>query len=439
MGAGMNQLSVLLSGDALITRPYVPRADQGLLELLRSVDVRFSNFEMLINDYQGTPAVEAGGLHLSAPRHIGRDMQASGFNLFATANNHSLDFGTDGLLSHIDAMRALEMTFAGVGEALGEASAPAYLDTSSGRVALISCASSFAPGQRAGERRGDFGGRPGLNPLRHRTTIRLEDELFRQLEGISETIGVAEVNRWLDRTEFRPPPEDPENQMFFLGRTHTDGPVYERSEVSEIHTYPHPGDLARIVREIEHARRQSDLVIVSIHAHEAEIQIEKPARFIEAFGRACIDAGADVVTGSGPHIMRGIELYEGKPIFYSLGNLWFEFETVNRLPADSYEMWRVDTIESTPADVYDNGLLGFHKDQRYWESALPICHFEGQELRRIELHCMSLGYGEPRSRRGTPYQSSVEDAERIVGYVSKFSEPYGTEIDFIDGIGRIVI
>jgi poly-gamma-glutamate capsule biosynthesis protein CapA/YwtB (metallophosphatase superfamily) len=43
-----------------------------------------------------------------------------------------------------------------------------------------------------------------------------------------------------------------------------------------------------------------------------------------------IDAGAAVVTASGPHVLRGIEIYNGKPILYGLGNFIFENETLLR-------------------------------------------------------------------------------------------------------------
>ncbi len=45
-----------------------------------------------------------------------------------------------------------------------------------------------------------------------------------------------------------------------------------------------------------------------------------------------IDAGADVFVGHGPHVLRGIEIYKGKPIFYSLSNFIFQNETVLRMP-----------------------------------------------------------------------------------------------------------
>lgn len=430
-------ITVLLSGDALITRPYAPRADEAFLRLLASTDVRFTNLEMLLNDYQGTPMVEAGGLHLSASPAIGQTLLGTGFNLFAAANNHSLDSGTDGLMAHIDILNQLELAYAGIGAALGEAAAPAYLDTEKGRVALISCASSFATGQRAGERRPDFEGRPGLNPQRFKTTYQLADEQYEHLTAISEALGVAEMNRWSVDMEFRKPVEDPENQQRFIGTSHFSETLFERADETRICTTPHEADLERNVESVRHARRQADLVIVSIHAHEADVENEKPAGFIGEFARACIDAGADIVTGSGPHIMRGIEIYKGKPIFYSLGNLWFEFETVNRIPADSYEMHKLDSQNLSPADFYDQALLGFHKDIRYWESALPTCTFTNGELTDLKLHCMSLGYGEPRGRRGTPRMASCEDAERILGYVADLSEEYGTRITAQNGIGSV--
>lgn len=430
-------MKVLLSGDALITRPYAPRADKQFLDLLKSADVRFTNLEMLLNDYQGTPMVEAGGLHLSAPPSIGQALLKAGFNLFANANNHSLDSGTDGLMAHISAMKQLRMTYAGVGAALGEAAAPVYLDTLPGRVALISCASSFATGQRAGERRSDFDGRPGLNPQRVKTTYHLESDLYEQLTVISEGLGIAEMNRWATEMDFRKPVDDPENQQHFIGTSAFSATIFERANETRICTAPHEADLARITTSVEHARRQADLVIVSIHAHEADINVEKPAEFIGSFARSCIDAGTDIVTGSGPHLMRGIEIYQSKPIFYSLGNLWFEFETVNRVPADSYDMHKLDSQGLTPADLYDQALLGFHKDVRYWECALPVCTFTDGQLTNLKLHCMSLGFDEPRGRRGTPRTATYEDAERILGYVANLSREYGTQMTVQDGIGSI--
>ena len=83
-------------------------------------------------------------------------------------------------------------------------------------------------------------------------------------------------------------------------------------------------------------------VVVSLHAHEQGATKEAPAGFIGVFARRMIDEGADVVVGHGPHLLRGMEIYRGKPIFYSLGNFVGQNELTYKLPSDSYETFRVD-------------------------------------------------------------------------------------------------
>lgn len=64
-----------------------------------------------------------------------------------------------------------------------------------------------------------------------------------------------------------------------------------------------------------------------------------------------IDAGAGVVVGHGPHILRGIEVYKGRPIFYSLANFIFENDLVELQPADSYELLGLEG-DSLPSDYF---------------------------------------------------------------------------------------
>lgn len=64
-----------------------------------------------------------------------------------------------------------------------------------------------------------------------------------------------------------------------------------------------------------------------------------------------IDASADVVVGHGPHVLRGIEVYKGRPIFYSLANFIVENDLVELQPADSYELLGLDG-DSLPSDYF---------------------------------------------------------------------------------------
>jgi Bacterial capsule synthesis protein PGA_cap len=90
-------------------------------------------------------------------------------------------------------------------------------------------------------------------------------------------------------------------------------------------------DIAAARRIVERARRQADLVVVLMHAG-AEGSDSRHVRAgtewflgenrgnVKAFGHAVVDAGADLVLGSGPHVLRGMEWYRGRLIAYSLGN-----------------------------------------------------------------------------------------------------------------------
>ncbi len=67
------------------------------------------------------------------------------------------------------------------------------------------------------------------------------------------------------------------------------------------------------------ARTQCDFLVVALHWGIERQPVPSPYQV--ALGRAFIDEGADVVWGHHPHVLEGAELYKGKPIMYSMGNL----------------------------------------------------------------------------------------------------------------------
>lgn len=76
-----------------------------------------------------------------------------------------------------------------------------------------------------------------------------------------------------------------------------------------------------LLKEIENAQESCDYLVVYIHwGVERD---EMPQEYQKALGRQLIDAGADMVIGSHPHVLQGVEYYKGKPICYSLGNFIF--------------------------------------------------------------------------------------------------------------------
>jgi poly-gamma-glutamate synthesis protein (capsule biosynthesis protein) len=78
-------------------------------------------------------------------------------------------------------------------------------------------------------------------------------------------------------------------------------------------------DFGLALRAVRDAATSSDLVVVMIH-WGVELEVRPRAYQIRQAHRM-IDAGADVIVGSHPHILQPMETYRDRPIFYSLGNL----------------------------------------------------------------------------------------------------------------------
>nr|MBO2476909.1 capsule biosynthesis protein [Bacillota bacterium] len=421
------RLVLAATGDSLITQRLSCFTEPEFLRLrgiLQSADVRFTNMEMLFHNFEGYPQALSGGTWVCAHPSIFRELQWMSFNLFAWANNHTLDWGEGGLFATLRTLEEAGAVHAGVGRNLAEARRPAYLETNAGRVALVAMCSTFHEFNRAGDSRPDVQGRPGLNPLRFETTVYVTAEQMRVLRQLDEELQLGARERLRVRLGFRPP--DPEGTLTFLDRRFVVG------EKPAVVTTPHQGDLEGNLRSIREARRQADWVLVSIHSHEMRgDDLERPAEFIETAARAFIDEGAHAVIGHGPHVLQGIEIYKGAPIFYSLGNFIFQNDTVRHQPADFYERLGLGP-DATVADLFDarsqKDTRGFPADRRYWETVVPVCTWENGVLTRIELYPVELGFQKPRPARGRPYLAGPERAEAIIKHLAALSEPYGTTI-----------
>ena len=78
---------------------------------------------------------------------------------------------------------------------------------------------------------------------------------------------------------------------------------------------------------IREADAQCDILIANVHwGTENSVKLEKAQK---TMAREYIDAGADAVIGGHTHCVQGIDFYNGKPIFYSIGNFWFSSYTLD--------------------------------------------------------------------------------------------------------------
>ena len=447
------EVRIAVAGDAMIShRLSVFREERylRLVELFRGADAAFCNMEMPIHDFDIAPGF-AEGTYGTAEPNAALDLKWMGINMVSTANNHSYDFGTEGLLSSQQKLDQAGIIHAGTGRNLAEARDASYMDTPRGRVALLATTSTFPEWGKAGEQRPDFRGRPGLSFLRFETIHTVDAQAFQELQRLSVGLG---LNRILDAQAAQAiggqRGDSTQKEMYFqpaiklVNGEEFPAVKFALGERFSTRTIPHKPDMDDILRWVRDARRQADWVIFSLHSHEGPFPVpgdkrsvgpvgvrEVPADFIVDVARACIDEGVDVFAVTGSHMMRGIEIYKGKPIFYSLAEFIFQNETVRRLPTDSYSRYGLGP-EATPADFTDartaGGTKGFPANPAYWKSVVPVCQFRARKLDSIELYPIDLGFGKTRTQRGRPLLAARPLAEEIIENLRQLSQPYHTKI-----------
>jgi poly-gamma-glutamate synthesis protein (capsule biosynthesis protein) len=418
--------TLALTGDSIITRRlsvYDEPAFRRLIDIVRGADAAFTNLEMLFHDYEPYPMNESGGTYMRAEPALVKELVWAGFDLVSRANNHTGDYGADGMRLTTRHVEAAGLVQAGVGENLAEAREAKYLETARGRVALISVASTFPDHSRAGRARGAVRGRPGLNPLRFTTTYVVTRPRFEALKALMKELGL------------RVPDSETRLQLF--------GQRFEVGEAPAVRTEPLQEDLDEIAAVVRGASRLADCTLVTFHGHEGRPGDRfVPADFLVTFSRAMVDAGASVVAGHGPHVLRGIEIYKGKPIFYSLGDFIFQNETVLRLPEENYAPYGLGP-EAQVADFnarrYDNDRRGFPAEREIWEAVVAVTRWSGGALAGIDLHPITLGFGRPPAERGRPQLAEGELARKIIEDVIRLSRPFGTQVVFEGGMGRVVL
>ncbi len=415
--------TLALTGDSIITRRlsvYAEPAFTRLIDLVRSADAAFTNIEMLFHDFEPYPMNESGGTYMRAEPALARELAWAGFDLGSLANNHTGDYGVLGMRLTKKYVAEAGIVAAGAGDSLAEAREAKFLETAKGRVALIAVASTFPDHSRAGRTRGDVPARPGLSPLRFTTTYVVTRDRFEQLRQAAGEI-----------TGTTPAAGD---TLTFVGRRFVVGTT------PGIRTEPRAEDVGEIAAVVKSARTLADTVIVTIHAHEGGKTRLEPAEFLVTFARAMIDAGADLFVGHGPHVLRGIEVYKGAPILYSLGDFIFQNETLLRYPADNYDDQRLG-VEATPNDYlnrrYNFDKSGFPADPPIWESVVAMPRYRGGRLVELALHPISLGFGAARQVRGRPMLASPELGGKILGDLAKLSAPFGTRISVREGVGYV--
>ncbi|MFM6852808.1 MAG: CapA family protein [Sphingopyxis sp.] len=255
--------TILATGDIAIDRDDYDESFVATRALLSGADISFCQLET---------SFAATGVRLPQARHAVRArpdgaaaLARAGFNIVSMAGNHCMDWGVDAFYETRQHLRAAGMAVVGAGATIAKARAPVVTILADGtRVAFLAYSSILPHSYWADERRA------GCAPMRAHT-------IYEQIEHDQ--------------------PGTP----------------------ARIHTYPHRDDLAAMEDDIRRAKADADVVLVSHHwgIHFVRAVIADYQRDV---ARAAIAAGADAIFGGHAHILKGCEMIDGKPVFYSLSN-----------------------------------------------------------------------------------------------------------------------
>ncbi|MBP7148723.1 MAG: CapA family protein [Acidobacteria bacterium] len=338
-----------------------------LLRIMQEADLAYGNLEFSLNSH---PEAQRVFYNFRADPEFAWELAATGINLVSMANNHALDFGPEGLRDCLAALDRAGITYAGAGLTLADARAP-------GTTRVQSRKTRFAL----------------LSYMRYWTRkFRCADPAAPCLATIDPaTILVAKEGGKVEAIE---------------------GPLED--------------DVKAMEDDIALARRHNDFVIVSLHNHDLShqraygVQDTTPAND-EIMYRRAIDAGADMVLGSGPHVLRGIEIYKGKPIFYSLSNFLYQYRTPDKIPVDLVHQRDGEIERGTNLSVWDR-----RDHPRTFEGILARFTVRENQLRRIELLPVTIDDEGPLY--GVPRLANSARGREILDLVQKLSRSYGTRL-----------
>jgi poly-gamma-glutamate capsule biosynthesis protein CapA/YwtB (metallophosphatase superfamily) len=288
-------LKIVSAGDLAPLRS-ITECEEGVREVWRTfkeADVGMVNLEIALTN--SMESVDKA-ITLKANPDIAYSLADGGIDFVSFANNHAGDFGKEGLLDTMEALKKAEVSMAGAGLNLAESIEPVIKESKGVKIAFFGFCSALPTGFAAAEHRS------GVAPLRAKSRLYIDSVTLDEQPGMS--------------------------------------PWVETSLVEE--------DIDLVCQKISEVKEKVDLVIAHLHwgiPHGWCALFQGPlADYQRPMAHRLIDAGVDLIIGHHPHVLHGIEKFGKGAIAYSLGNFLFhsmaddhETELKNKYPPYNLE------------------------------------------------------------------------------------------------------
>jgi hypothetical protein len=298
----------------------------------------------------------------------------AGFNVITFATNHIWDSGVPGVEDTLNGLRALNIAVTGGGMTLKEARQPAIVEKKGSKIGFLSY----------------------------------------------NCIGPKES--WA--TDEKP------GCAFVRVLTHYEQQTVQPGIRPAVYTFAEPSSLRAMQDDVRALKEKVDIAVVCFHKG----LVHTPATLLDydrQIPHAAIDAGADMVWGTHPHILKGIEIYKGKAVFHSLCN----FVTPNKIlttagaTTDVAKEWAVKRKE----------LFGFELDPEYptypfhpeakW-SAVAKCIVESGKIKRVSYLPLEINkLAQPEIRKNDARGQQVFDYMNKITRAANLNAEYSWDGD----------
>jgi poly-gamma-glutamate capsule biosynthesis protein CapA/YwtB (metallophosphatase superfamily) len=250
-------IEVIFSGDLILDEPDPDYWLAGIAPAIQRADISIGHLEVAHTDRGREQAGDVPAPGAD-PAHLAA-LQRAGFDALTLAGNHIADQGAEGIADTVAELDRLGIRHCGAGANLETARRPAILEASGTRLALLS------------------------------------------FNCVGPELSWASTDR--------------AGCAFIRVNTLDGSPITPAAALQNID----PASLAEMSADIAKVRRDANFVVVALHKGVVHTPATL-APYERTLAHAAVDAGADAVIGHHAHILRGIEMYRGKPIFHGLGN-----------------------------------------------------------------------------------------------------------------------
>ncbi len=280
----LNTVTLMAGGDI---GPVIKPVDQFaelIAPVLQQADIRFGQCERTYSKRGWPPryATVSTGMNTRLDPEMASIFKAARMDVVSLAGNHTMEWGPEALEDTVGLFHSMGMQVVGAGKNEKEARRPVVIERKGIKIAILAYCSVLRDGHAAGP------DKAGVAPMRAHTYYEPYD--------------------------------------------------YQPGAPPKMITVPFEEDLAAMQEDIRQMKAQADVVILSLHWGVPYIT-KLIATYQPPVAHAAIDAGADLILGHNPHLVKGVEVYKGKVCFYSIGNFLTTGSRGHRVPFEWNLYW----------------------------------------------------------------------------------------------------